>query len=95
MDDKDVIISGGARGADLLAERFAMQYSIPTEIFLPDWAKYGKKAGLIRNKEIISSADQVIAFWDGESNGTRSSINIAKKLKKPLKIVLLSHFREF
>jgi hypothetical protein len=54
---------------------------------LPDWAKHGRAAGPIRNKLIISDADYVIAFWDGKSTGTLSSINIAKGLNKPLTII--------
>jgi predicted Rossmann fold nucleotide-binding protein DprA/Smf involved in DNA uptake len=40
-----VIVSGGALGADLLAERYADENNIPKKIFLPDWKTYGKIAG--------------------------------------------------
>ncbi len=76
------IVSGGAKGADKIAEDFAKKYSFETIIFKPDWVRYGKSAGMIRNKDIISNADIVIAFWDGSSKGTKNSINHAKKMKK-------------
>ena len=82
-----VIISGGAKGADKMAEIFATEQDFPIKIFLPDWDKYGKSAGFIRNELIINEADAVIAFWDGTSRGTLSSINLAKEKNKILKVV--------
>jgi predicted Rossmann fold nucleotide-binding protein DprA/Smf involved in DNA uptake len=80
------IVSGGARGVDTLAERYAKELRVPVNIYLPDWTKHGKAAGPIRNKQIIENADCVIAFWDEKSSGTRSSIKIAEDLGKPLTI---------
>lgn len=81
------IISGGALGADSLAERFAKEQGISTLIFKPDWEKYGKVAGFIRNKDIVESADIVVAFWNGVSKGTFNSIDHAYKMKKSVIIV--------
>lgn len=81
------IISGGARGADSLGELYANNNNICTLIFKADWEKYGKAAGMIRNKDIVNNADVVIAFWDGESKGTKNSIDLAKKLNKQLLII--------
>ena len=83
----DLIISGGAEGADKLAEKYAKENNIPLQIFKPDWKKYGKAAGPIRNELIIQNADLVIAFWDGESKGIQSSINLARKHNKECKII--------
>lgn len=82
------IISGGAIGVDSLAKKYANENNIEIIEFFPNWKKYGKSAGVIRNKLIIENCDIVIAFWDGLSKGTKSSINIANKLNKNLKIVL-------
>lgn len=82
-----LIISGGAVGADSLAEKWAKLHNIPTLIFMPDWKQYGKKAGLIRNTDIIQNSDSVIAFWNGSSKGTKDSITKAKKLNKPILVV--------
>lgn len=87
LDNISCIISGGANGADSLAENWAKQNNIDTEIYLPDWQKYGKQAGYLRNVEIIKNSDQCIAFWDGKSKGTAHSISLCKKLKKPYTII--------
>jgi hypothetical protein len=81
------VVSGGARGADKMGEEWAIANNIPTEIYYPDWDKYGKRAGFVRNQLIVEAADCVIAFWDNKSAGTKSSIEIAKKLNKPCMII--------
>ena len=83
------IVSGGAKGADSLGEKYANEHNLPIEIFKPDWKRLGRGAGPARNKTIVENADFVIAFWDGVSKGTQSSINIAKKLNKALRIVMI------
>lgn len=83
------IISGGASGADKIAEIFASKFNIPIEVLIADWSK-GKQAGVVRNTDIIKKSDYVIAFWDGISKGTLDSINKAKKLNKKLFIVNIS-----
>jgi hypothetical protein len=81
------IVSGGAKGADKLAERFAKKYNLDTNILLPEWDKYGKSAGYRRNKDIIDACDICIAFWDGQSTGTKHTIDLAQEVKKPLIII--------
>lgn len=76
------IISGAARGADRLAKKYADENSIKCVEFKPNWDKYGKKAGLIRNQQIVTASDAVIAFWDGTSPGTRHSLQLAKEMDK-------------
>jgi predicted Rossmann fold nucleotide-binding protein DprA/Smf involved in DNA uptake len=76
------IVSGGARGADSLAERYARENNLPMKVFAAEWDKYGKSAGYKRNKLIVDYADVVFAFWDGESKGTQHSINLAKEQGK-------------
>ena len=81
------IVSGGANGADKLSERYAAEKGIPTQIFLPEWDLFGKKAGFLRNTTIIENSELVVAFWDSKSRGTRDSIGKANKLKKTTLIV--------
>jgi len=85
-----VIVSGGAKGADSLGERWAKENNIETDIYYPDWDKYGKKAGFLRNKQIVENSDGVIAFWDGESKGTQHSFRLCDELEIPIKIVKFS-----
>lgn len=83
------IISGGAKGADSLGEKYADHHSIPKEIFKPEWNKYGKAAGFLRNQTIVDNCDIVLAFWDGKSRGTADTINKAKIAKKPTFIIYI------
>ena len=51
------IVSGGAAGADSLAERYSKEHNIPITVFKPDYAKNGRAATHVRNREIIHSSD--------------------------------------
>ena len=82
-----MIVSGGAKGADSLGERYAEENDIPTKIFKPNWGKYGRSAGFKRNIDIVMESDIVIAFWDGLSRGTKHSIDQSLRLGKQLYIV--------
>lgn len=72
------IVAGGARGADRLAERFAKRRDFTLTIMKADWNTHGKSAGYLRNQEMADYADYLIAFWDGDSPGTKHMIDIAK-----------------
>lgn len=71
------VVSGTARGVDKLGERWAEEYNIPIKRFKPDWS-IGRSAGIIRNTEMASYADALIAIWDGYSRGTKHMIDYAK-----------------
>jgi len=88
--DISVIISGGARGIDTLAEIYADKNGVQKMIFLPNYAKYGKTAPLVRNKLIVDNADLVIAFWDGNSRGTKFTIDYAKKQGKKAVVYIVT-----
>ena len=76
------IISGGARGVDKLGERAARELGIPVKIFKANWNEYGKRAGMIRNEEMLAYGDALIAIWDGNSRGTGNMIRITKSAGK-------------
>jgi hypothetical protein len=80
------LVSGGARGIDSLAESIADKLKIEKQIFIPDWDKYGKKAGFLRNSLIVKEANYLVAFWDGKSKGTKHSIDLAIAKKIPVNI---------
>lgn len=77
------IVSGGAQGADYLGECYAKERNIPVFIFKPDWKTHGRRAGFVRNKEIVLASDQVHAFWDGVSFGTKNTIDQCENLGVP------------
>jgi hypothetical protein len=81
------IVSGGASGADTCAAEYARKNGIKLTELLPIYEKYGRAAPIVRNKQIVEYADEVIAFWDGKSRGTLSVINYCKKIGKPCKII--------
>ena len=79
------VISGSARGADTLGERFAKEFGLEVKRFIPDWDGLGKRAGYVRNAEMAKYSVEdyndgmLIAFWDGVSRGTNHMIDLANK----------------
>lgn len=82
-----VVISGTARGADTLGERYAHERGYAVEKYPADWNRDGKAAGPIRNAQMAKVADTLIAFWDGQSKGTANMIDQAKTRGLSIKIV--------
>jgi len=78
----EIVISGGAPGVDTFAELWAEHNNIPTKIFKPDWNKYGKAAGPIRNTYIIEECTHVLALPSMKGKGTQDSIKKANEKKK-------------
>ena len=60
--ENDVVVSGGAHGADTLGADWARSKGYSVVEYLPNWNKYGKRAGFLRNEQIINDCDMVIAF---------------------------------
>ena len=85
------IVSGHAKGADSFGEEYAKKHGISVKVFRPDWKRYGRGAGPIRNKEMLEYAAEeepmIIAFWDGKSKGTKNMINQAIKAGANVKII--------
>lgn len=81
--DKGIeIVSGGAKGADLRGAVYAHDrgYAIKEfQVTKREWNELGKSAGPIRNEKMAKYADMLIAFWDGESPGTKKMIKQAKQ----------------
>lgn len=78
-DEEITIVSGGARGADKLGEKYAKEKKYELLVFPAEWNKFGKRAGYIRNEQMALNADVLVAFWDGTSRGTNHMINLGKK----------------
>ena len=74
----DEIVSGGARGIDSLGEKYAKTKGISVKVFKPNWDKYGKSAGIIRNYEMAKYCDKAIVIH----NGSNGSLNMIKNLIK-------------
>ena len=82
-----IIISGHATGADSLGERYAKEKGLECDTHPADWNRYGKSAGYRRNAEMAASSDALIAFWNGESLGTKHMINLAEKHHLQVEII--------
>ena len=82
-----LIISGGAKGIDTLAEQYAKEHNIETLVIRPDYEKYGRAAPIRRNDIIVDHADMVLAIWDGVSRGTKYVIDYATNHNKVVKAI--------
>ena len=80
---KPVIIEGEARGVDSIAKSWAIENGWGIESYPAEWDKYGKSAGYIRNEVMVKKADYVIVIWDGQSKGTKHTMDLCNKYKKP------------
>ena len=67
-----------ALGADALAIDYADKHKLTKILFPANWKRYPLVAGFLRNEEMLSVATLLVAFWDGESTGTRHMIEITK-----------------
>lgn len=95
------VISGGARGADTLGERFANEMELEITRFIPDWDRLGKRAGYVRNAEMAKFAAEdgnygvLIAFWDGKSKGTKHMIDLAEKYGLEVHVVEYKKYEKY
>ena len=89
------LVSGTAKGADKLGEKYANENNIPIKRFIPDWEGLGKKAGFVRNRQMGDYAKKhngmLVAFWDGESKGTKGMISYAKQIQLNNLVVMYHH----
>ncbi len=86
-EDTDVIISGGAIGIDTLAERYADAHGLEKIIIRPQYERYGRRAPLVRNDEMIALADTVLVIWDGASHGSKYTIDHARRAGKEVIVI--------
>ena len=82
------IVSGGAEGADQIAEHIAEFLHVPLTVFRPDYARFQRRAPLERNRDIVQHDDYVIALWDGSSRGTAHAIEQCIKEYKPVRVLI-------
>jgi hypothetical protein len=81
------VLTGGARGADQLGYRWAWKHAIRHQLFRAEWERFGKSAGVRRNAQMAQDGDVLIAFWDGQSPGTRHMISYMQQLGKPVVVI--------
>ena len=83
-NDVELIISGGAKGMDAVAEKYADEHGVDKLIVRPQYDLYKRGAPLKRNERMVDLCDAVLAVWDGVSHGTKYTLNYARKKNKQI-----------
>ena len=84
-----VIVSGGAGGVDAAAAAYAHRHGVALLELRPDYATWRRRAPLVRNAEIARRCDRLIAVWDGQSRGTLHTMRTARRLGRPVRLIVL------
>lgn len=98
LSKNTVVITGGwwndlkhemtpTRGVDRIAAEYARNRGFTVVLVGADFAMHGKSAGMRRNPVTVGLATRVVAFWDQKSNGTKNSIEHARRLGKEPEII--------
>ncbi len=85
-----IILHGDARGADRLAAAVAAELGLDVRPRPADWGRFGKAAGVIRNREMLAEGpDVVLAFHPNldQAKGTRHMVHIARRAGVPVHVV--------
>ena len=82
-----MIISGGAKGIDTVAEQYADRHGLSKLILRPEYQRFGKAAPLKRNETMVEMADFVLVIWDGVSRGAKYTAEYAKKKGKEVLLI--------
>lgn len=76
------VITGQAKGVDTAGDRWAINRGHLSELYPARWAEFGKRAGYIRNKQMVDTlgqGDMAIIFWDGKSKGTANTMKLLRE----------------
>lgn len=86
------LVTGACRtGADPIAELFARDFGWNIERYPADWAQYGRKAGPIRNADMVGlGADVCLAFILNNSRGSTGTVDLVRKAGIPVVLHTLS-----
>jgi hypothetical protein len=72
------LVSGLAKGPDLIGAFWAKQHGIPVQGYRAKWDEEGRAAGHNRNARMAANADALVVLWTGSSPGTANMIEQAK-----------------
>lgn len=80
----EIVHGGNMQSADFLGWLYASEKNLPIKVFAANWEKYGRRAGPIRNREMLDYGDGLVALWDYQSPGTKHIITIMQEANKPV-----------
>ena len=89
--EASMIITGGAKGVDMLAEKYADKKRISKLVLRPQYNLYGKFAPIKRNEKMLEICDVALIIWDGSSKGTKYTKDYAKKIGKKVILITATH----
>lgn len=88
--DMTAMICGMApRGVDRMAYEWARKNNVPVEEYPADWDRFGKSAGMRRNRQMVEVAEAAVIVWDGNSPGTENTLKLVKAKGIPYYLVEL------
>ena len=83
----DVVIHGGAKGADEIAGLWAALRGVSVKVYYADWRRHGPRAGPLRNGLMLRShPGAVVLAFPLDGPGTRNCILQAKDLGMTVKV---------
>ena len=84
-----IVVTGGASGVDATAGRAARDRALGLIKLPPRFEETTDPgASARRNQELIDSADVLVAFWDGQSEGTRKTVDRALESGREVHVFL-------
>lgn len=85
-----LVVTGDTTTITRTITQASRQRHLPTLLFRADWPTYGRRAGIVRNEQIVDHADEVIAFCHGQSPDTANAIRLARAAHKPVTLIFPS-----
>jgi predicted Rossmann fold nucleotide-binding protein DprA/Smf involved in DNA uptake len=90
LSEDTIVVQGGARGADHIAAALAQDFALEVRTYPANWKKFGKRAGVLRNAEMLEKEhpDLVVAFTRNlaTSKGTRDMVERARRAGIPVEV---------
>lgn len=78
------------KGADMLADEAARELGLEVIVFKPNWARFGRGAGPMRNRDMLTEGcpTECIAFHHdiAKSKGTKNMVTQAREANVPTKV---------
>ena len=97
LNPGDVVIHGGARGADSIAGEVAAKMGLEVIVYKANWERDGRSAGPIRNDLMLKDGkpDAVLAFFNpGTSRGTQDMVSRARRAGVPVLLGMSTRVRQ-